>query len=283
MEATNLQDDNQIALKIIELCKDADDGVPHDILSRSIQATEQKAIEILNQLIRAGYITVKQNTDGVPVYIYQDPERIRRFQGLDPDHMKIFELIKQADTNGLSKNDIKNKSSMNPTALNNVLKTLQKRNIIKSEKAINQKNRNVWILSELEPSAAVRGNIFYKKGEFDNEFVNAIYDKIYHYIDKMTESPQKCVTKREIYHFLRSTDFASADLKDEDISKIIDVLIFDDKVEEIQAQTYKTCNWNEAIVSSVLTQTPCGTCPIFMECREGSIISPEKCIYYLQW
>lgn len=282
MDTTNLQDDNQIAMRIVELCRDSDEGVPHDILSRSIQATEQKAIEILNQLFRGGHITVKTNADGVPIYSYQDPDRIRRFQGLDRDHMDIYELIKQADTNGLSKNDIKNKSGKNPTVLNTVLKNLQKRNIIKSEKSINQKNRNVWILSELEPSVAVRGNIFYKKGEFNQEFVDAIYDKIYQYIVSMSEK-QDCVTKREISHFLRSTDFASADLKDEDISRIIDVLVFDDKIEEIHGQKYKACDWNEAIIPSVLTQTPCGTCPVFMECREGSIISPEKCIYFLQW
>jgi len=282
MEASSLQDDNQIALRIIELCKEADDGIPHDVLSRSIQANEQKAIEILNQLIRGGYITVKQNEDGFPVYNYQDPERVRRFQNLDRDHMNIYEIIKQADSNGLSKNDIKSKSGMNPTQLNHVLNTLKKRNLIKSEKSVNQKNRNVWILFELEPSAAVRGNIFYNKGEFDKNFVDTIYEKVQNYIDRMTES-QGSVGRKEIGHHLRSTEFASSDLKDEDIQKIIDILVFDDQIEELPSQSYKTCNWEHAVKPSVLTQTPCGTCPVFMECREGSIISPEKCIYFLDW
>ena len=281
MDASNIQDDNQTALKIIEICKEADDGVPHDVLSRELQVAEQKVIEILNQLIRGQHITVKQSADGVPVYHFQDPDRVRRFAGLDRDHMAIYELVKQADANGLSKNDIKSKSGMNPTALNNILNALKKRNLIKSEKAVNQKNRNVWILFELEPSMAVRGNIFYNKGEFNQEFVDALYEKILNYID--AHSKNQVVGKKEIALNLRSSEFATADLKDEDIQRIVDILVFDDKIEEIPGQGYKSCEWEDAVKPSVLTLTPCGGCPVFLECREGSIIGPEKCIYFLKW
>ena len=277
-----MEDDNQIAKKILEICRDSDAGVQHDQLSRLVNADEQKIVEILNQLIRAGFITVKQSADNLPIYQFQDPDKARRFSGLDRDSLAIYKLIEDAQTNGLTRNDIKSKSGMNPKALDNILSNLKKRNLIKSEKALNQKNRNVWILFELEPSISVRGNIFYNKGEFDQKFVDAIYEKIYSYIEGQMEK-QSTVSKNEIAIFLRSTEFASADLRDEDIQSIINTLIYDDKIEELGPQTYRVCDWENAIKASVLTQTPCGTCPVFSECREGSIISPEKCIYFLQW
>jgi DNA-directed RNA polymerase III subunit RPC6 len=282
MEEEKLSD-NEIAIKIIDLCKEAPNGVQHDQLSKLINASEQKCVEILNHLIRESYITVKQNAENAIVYHFQDPERVRRFAGLDRDALMIYKLVESSQANGLTKNEIKTKSGMNATILSNILKVLQKRDLIKSEKALNQKNRNVWMLSELEPSAAVKGNVFYNKGEFDTDLVDAIYDKIFKYIERSTET-QGSVSKKEISVYLRSTEYASSDLKDEDIQSILNILTYDDKIEEFGAQGgYRVCDWEEAIKPSVLTYTPCGTCPVFLECQEGSVISPEKCIYFLEW
>ncbi|KAF2435233.1 RNA polymerase Rpc34 [Tothia fuscella] len=32
-----------------------------------------------------------------------------------------------------------------------------------------------------------------------------------------------------------------------------------------------------------LTQTPCGRCPVFKECRPGGIVSPQTCVYMEEW
>lgn len=277
-----MEDDNQIAKKIVEICKESDSGVQHDQLARLVNTSEQKIVEILNQLIRAGFITVKQSADNLPIYQFQDPDKARRFSGLDRDSMAIYHLISDSDTNGLTRNDIKSKTGMNPKALDNVLNNLKKRNLIKSEKALNQKNRNVWILFELEPSISVKGNAFYKKGEFDADLVEAICKKIFSYIEGQMNK-QQSVSKKEVAVFLRSTEFASLDLRDEDFQSLLNTLLYDDKIEEFKPQEYRVCDWENAIRPQVLTQTPCGTCPVFSECRQGSIISPEKCIYFLQW
>ncbi len=282
MEILSKEEENQIATKILEICKESENGIQHDHLSRLIEHSEQKVVELLNQLIRAGYITVKQSAENIPVYTYQDPEKARKFHNLDRDSLGIYQLISDAQNNGLTINELKSKSGMNPKALDTILKNLKKRNLIKSEKALNQKNRNVWILFELEPSISVKGNVFYKKGEFDQNLVDALYNKIYTYIEKNTES-QGTVSKKEILVALRAKEFASEDLRDEDIQSIINILVFDDKIEELGTQGYRVSEWESAVPPSVLTETPCGTCPVFAECKEGSMISPEKCIYFLQW
>ena len=34
---------------------------------------------------------------------------------------------------------------------------------------------------------------------------------------------------------------------------------------------------------SALTSVPCGVCPVFNECHDGGVISPQTCIYYAEW
>lgn len=275
-------DDNQIAIKIIELCKDSEGGIQHDHLSRSLEVPEERTVRVLNQLISRGFITVKANREGIPVYHYQDPEKAKKFAGLDRDSLNVYQLLNDASHNGLTKIEIKSKSGLNPSTITTILNTLKKRNLVKSEKAVNQK-KNVWLLFELEASEAVKGNMFYNKGEFDLKLVEGIYDKVLRYIESEA-SKQGEVSKKEIAISLRSrADFANEDLKDEDIQSILNILIYDDKIEETGNQSYRICKWDTTVRSSVLTATPCGTCPVFNECKEGSIISPEKCIYYLDW
>ena len=280
-EDSRLVDDNEIALKIIEVCQESENGIQHDQLSQLLNAPEQKIVEILNYLIRADQITVQQAADNTPVYQYQDPERFRRFSGLNQEARHIYQLISDSQGNGLTKVDLKTRSKINTKVIDDILKDLKKRNLIKSEKALNKKN-NVWILFELEPSTAVKGNVFYNKGEFDRDLADAVYDKILSYIENSTET-KGSATKKEVSVYLRSTEYANMDLRDEDIQSIINILIYDDKIEKLDEHIYRVCDWGNTIKEDVINITPCGTCPLFNECREGSIISPEKCIYYLQW
>lgn len=35
--------------------------------------------------------------------------------------------------------------------------------------------------------------------------------------------------------------------------------------------------------TTALTSVPCGTCPVFSECHDGGVISPQTCVYYDKW
>lgn len=86
---------------------------------------------------------------------------------------------------------------------------------------------------------------------------------------------------------MRSGGSTFNDLKDEHIQSILNMLMYDDKIQELPSlksnPIYKISDWEKSIKTSILTSIPCGTCPVFSECREGGIISPEKCIYFLDW
>jgi DNA-directed RNA polymerase III, subunit C34 len=282
MDSEGNQDDNAIALKIVQLCKDSGEGIQDDHLARMINVSEEKRMILMNQLIAAGYIKVDQTKEGTLLYKFQDPEEARKFAGLDRDAMIVYEILKKAGSQGLTNAELKKKSELNKT-LDSILKTLEKRGLIKSLKSVNQKNRKIYMLQEYEPTDEITGGLWYRNNEFYQELVDAIYNKTLKYIES-----QNTVSKKEIGVFLRSANLAQGDLKDEHVQSIINILLFDDKIEELPSQMkgnpiYRISEWDKAIKPSVYTLTPCGTCPVFNECKEGSIISPEKCIYFPEW
>ena len=63
-----------------------------------------------------------------------------------------------------------------------LMKKLEKKGLIKSVKSINAKNRNIWILSELDPSEDITGGIWYRNNEFDKDLIDALYNKTYNSI-----------------------------------------------------------------------------------------------------
>ena len=35
--------------------------------------------------------------------------------------------------------------------------------------------------------------------------------------------------------------------------------------------------------TTAFTSVPCGVCPVFNECREGGVVSPQTCAYFDKW
>ena len=279
----NTQSAMDIARKIIELAKNSTEGLSDDELSRVINTTPEQKIEILNQLIEYGYIKAEVAKSGALVYLYQDPEVVKRFIGLEPEDKTVYQIVADSKNTGVVSNSIRGKTGLSPQIITKILKKLEKKGLIKSVKSINAKNRNIWILSELDPSEDITGGIWYRNNEFDKDLIDALYNKTYNYI-----ASQEVVSKKEISVFLRSSGMMSSDIKDENIQSIVNIMIYDDKIEEILTvnkvnPSYKISDWQKCMKTPVITQTPCGTCPVFLECKDGGIISPQTCIYFNDW
>jgi hypothetical protein len=75
------------------------------------------------------------------------------------------------------------------------------------------------------------------------------------------------------------------ELRDEHVEDILNTLLYDDKIEVVKYKRgeYKVSGWDQIIKPSILAAIPCGGCPVFHECKELSLISPEKCVYFSEW
>ena len=85
-----------------------------------------------------------------------------RMRDMDPEEYSVYEKIEEAKDKGITAIDLKNKLQafgFNQTNINKVLKRLEKKGTIKKLKSLQQKNRQVYMLMEVEPSTEVTGGL----------------------------------------------------------------------------------------------------------------------------
>jgi DNA-directed RNA polymerase III subunit RPC6 len=96
----------------------------------------------------------------------------------------------------------------------------------------------------------------------------------------------------ELTLFIESSPITQTTLTAEDISSLLDVLIYDRRVEQIvsgpDGVAYKAVRKpvvgeEAAERGNGLTETPCGRCPVFELCEEGGPVSPSSCVYFQDW
>lgn len=99
-------------------------------------------------------------------------------------------------------------------------------------------------------------------------------------------------TLKELALFIEESPVTAVTLTSEDIAALLDVLIFDRRIETIEAGpeglAYKAVR--KPIIgddiserNNGLTEAPCGRCPVFELCEEGGPVGPGTCVYFQDW
>ena len=190
----------------------------------------------------------------------------------------------EAKNQGIQSNDIKESLDVKGPQLNKILGKLEKRNLIKSRKSINVKNKKIWFHANAEPSEEITGGIWYTNNEFNKELINALYSATLDYIQA-----QGTANKNQLIVALKSLNIVNKDLTEANVQTIINLLIFDDKIQEISNKhnpgnpIYKLSNWEQCVKEPEFVNVPCGTCPLINQCKPQGIISPINCLYFDEW
>jgi len=278
-------------VKILQILEQNREGVQDAMLTQALGISESDKINALNQLIEDGRIQLMKNKTGSLVYKYQSADKAKKFSDLSIEDVAIFNIIEEAGNKGTWLLELKKKSNMTSVQIKKILKKLEKKEIVKSVKSIQAKNKYIWMLAELEPPNEITGGIWYGGSEFDKEFVELIYDKCLEYI-----AQEKISSVKDVAGYVRSLGVLNVDIRDEDVQTILNCLMFDDKIEEVKNEImlkkrtnekgekvvyYKTANWFTPRVAFV--QVPCAHCPVFSECKPGNVINPQTCKYYTEW
>ncbi|RKF82643.1 DNA-directed RNA polymerase III subunit RPC6 [Golovinomyces cichoracearum] len=78
-------------------------------------------------------------------------------------------------------------------------------------------------------------------------------------------------------------------LSPSEVQQLLDVLVFDNKVERVMCGTkwgyrsLKHMTVSEDQRGGVISEFPCGRCPVFELCEEGGPIEPSSCLYLNEW
>lgn len=101
-----------------------------------------------------------------------------------------------------------------------------------------------------------------------------------------------------VWKFVQESRVTTAELTVEDISMLLDRLIFDGLIERVVSLTPRSSRIvgddedDDVYVlkavrpdtsTSALGSIPCGVCPVFDQCAEQGPITPAKCEYYNDW
>lgn len=252
--------------------------------------------EALNQLLSRRLFDALQ-LNGALVYKAVAQSEAKRMGQMDGDEAMIYQQIKSAGNEGIWSRHIKARTNLHATVITRNLKSLEGKSLVKCIKSVQNPTRKIYMLYDLTPSIEVSGGPWFTDSELDLEFVTMLSNAIERYIGskskpKDTEYERiypatytEFPTAQSIHDWLKSTGLTDVALGIGDIHALLDVLIYDGKVEKrADGSSYKTVKRLIDIEeANAFTEMPCGQCPVFNLCQEGGVVSPEACVYMENW
>lgn len=195
------------------------DGIPQSALQ---DALPDLSLEMLsngiNQLLRlcrlTVYKTLEDNQEGLK-YKFVSKDDASKLRGLSMDDMLIYQLIREAKTQGVWSRDLKLRSNLQQAQVARILKILEQRTLIKAVRSVEGANRKVYMLYDLEPAREVTGGAWYTDRHLDSEFVGQAREICLQYISQMGNT-----TLDKIVEFIRLKNVFHVELTAEDIMSV---------------------------------------------------------------
>lgn len=250
----------------------------------------------INQLLSRRLLEAMQHNSEL-VYQAVTQNEARRMGGMDGDEAMIYQYIKSAGNEGIWSRHIKARTNLHATVITRNLKSLESKSLVKCVRSVQNPTRKIYMIYDLTPSIEVSGGPWFTDSELDVEFVGMLSNAIERFISSKSRPKDTTLerlyppnhtgfpTAQGIHGWLRGTGLTDVDLGLGDIHALLDVLVYDGKVERCRdGVTYRSVT---PLVDNgrpnAFTDTPCGQCPVFSLCQEGGVVSPEGCAYWEDW
>jgi len=170
----------------------------------------------------------------------------------------------------------------NSSELKQIVERLVSRDLIKEIKSVQGANKRVYIVSELEPSTLHTGGPWYNdEQEFDNEFIDAMYEQVLAFVKTMSY-----VTVEQVTSYVAEIKLSNEELAVKDIRALMSTMLYDGLIEECDGARDGGEYFRHVLSTPAvnhLAGIPCGSCPLFHDCTPGGVISPETCVYMSGW
>lgn len=95
----------------------------------------------------------------------------------------------------------------------------------------------------------------------------------------------------ELTAYVENGQFTSQTLSAGEVEQLLDIMCFDGRIERVVAGpsgvAYRALRTSlvaeDDRLRNVLTEAPCGRCPVFDLCEEGGPVGPSNCEYFTEW
>jgi DNA-directed RNA polymerase III subunit RPC6 len=141
-----------------------------------------------------------------------------------------------------------------------------------------------------EAKAARAKGLGPRAGKEEVEDERAVKRRRYESMLPMPAGYQGYPTLNELTLYVENGQYVSQTLTSNDIQQLLDILIFDDRIEKVFAgadgvsyQALRKSLKDPDESATVLSEAPCGRCPVFDLCEEGGPVAPSNCEYFNDW
>jgi DNA-directed RNA polymerase III subunit RPC6 len=98
-------------------------------------------------------------------------------------------------------------------------------------------------------------------------------------------------TLDDLTAYVENSRFTSQTLSANEVEQLLEIMCYDERIERIvsgpEGVAYRALRTSlkpeEDRRPSVLTEAPCGRCPVFDLCEEGGPVGPSNCEYFTDW
>jgi len=273
---------NNVVEAVLKICRDQPEGIAQQALAGRLKDVPVGVqAQAINHLLRQHKLEVYQHSSRGLIYKHLVQERAAKFKGLSSEELLVYQLIQSSQNMGIWTRDLKIRSNLQQPQVVKILKVLESRKLIKSIKAVANKNRKVYMVYELEPSAEITGGAWYTENEFDHEFIEVLRNACLKFVLR-----QQKTTLKAISAFIHEKGLSNVELKEEDISSIVKILVYDGELDEIVRPgadpLYIPAIMKQSSAVGAM-EVPCGKCPVYKDCKPGGAINPQNCVYLDEW
>ncbi|KAI1318909.1 34-kDa subunit of RNA polymerase III (C) [Mortierella claussenii] len=260
----------------------------------------------INALLSKGFIEVF-HVRGILICKALSKEEAGKSGSLHGDEQVVYNTIRSSGNEGIWTKHLKSKTNLHEAVIKRCLRVLEQKALVKAIKSVKHPTRKLYMLMELTPSVEVTGGPWFTDQELDVDFVEQLTHQCYKYILMksfprdasciFTSSHKAYPSAAAVRKYIMDKRISQVELSVDDITMLLDVLVYDGKVERFIAQVdddwddddmdtesdwvYKAVRDKKA--ESAWQDCPCGVCPVAEFCTESGPVNPAGCAYYSKW
>ncbi|UZJ52204.1 hypothetical protein CBS101457_001524 [Exobasidium rhododendri] len=197
----------------------------------------------VNSLLMKSLFTVQKTNHGIQYQALSKGEA-STLGSLDSDEAMIFSQIRDAGNEGIWTKQLKSRTNLHQTIMTRCLKALDGKALIKAVKSVKFPTRKIYMLYGLTPSIELTGGPWHTDHDFDAEYVTNMSIFIHRYIISkswpkgqeglfLASHTPSLPTASSIQSYIEETGTSITPLTVENVQDLLDVLIYDDKIEKV--------------------------------------------------
>lgn len=316
--------DDQI--RVLSLSYQAHQGINHKQALNELPHLKMEDItNIINILSEKGFIRLF-SVDNKIVFKGVSKDEVAKVSTMTSEEALIYQYIEASGTEGMWTKTIKLKTGLHDTTVAKCIKNLETRNLIKAVRNVKYPTRKVYMLWDLSPSEEVTGGPWYHDQSVDEQFVNLLYENCFKIIARRSFPLQSITatgvgacyaanygeyaTAKYVHDVITRMQLSNEKLSINDITSILNLLVFDGKVvklvggkvftpcrikasdehdenfvdENIQYKaTTSTLEGNDGFTVDPLMDIPCGGCSPAHLCYLKEHLAPADQELFQAW